>query len=110
MLNVDEEIASATRYVAKFVQFRTKSLGNNIAAVNHQWWIGLYFMLNAVAQTLAKVHLFANLAYRFVVGLQASNLQWLYGLQRILKLNHLAGRHTTNGYLRNNTFEVADTM
>ena len=79
LLNVDEEIASATRYVAQFVQFSTKSLGNNVAAIHHQWRVGLYFVFNSVAQTFAKVHLFAYPAYRFVLRFKASNLQWLYG-------------------------------
>ena len=99
LLYLQQVVLSAARDVPQLVELLAVSLGNHVAFRHELWRVGLYLLLYPVAQALTEVHLLAEAFQAVVVGVEASRLYGLYGLQCRLQLHHLAWRHPAHGHL-----------
>ena len=95
---------------AQLVEFGAVVVGNDISLVQQLRRIGLYLLVDAVAQRLAEAQLLPHPLQGLVAGRETGHLHGAYGCEGILQLHHLARTHPAHGHLGDDALEVAHAV
>ena len=107
---MQQVVLAVARDGAQVIELLTVAMGNNVALVDQQRWVGLYLLLDAVAQALTEVELLTQSAQTGIFGVETGRLDGLDGHKGMLQLHHLTRRHPSHGHLRYDALEVAHAM
>ena len=109
-LNLQQIVLTTIGNVSEFVEFCIDTVSYHPTLGHQLWRIILDFLLDSVSQTLTEIQLFPYPVQGFVLGIETSRFDGLDGLQSSLQLYHLSWRHTPHSSLRDDTFQVTNTM
>ncbi len=110
LLYLQQIILTGVSNPAQLVQFGTDTGLDDTSFINQQRRVIVYLPVDAVADGLADVQLFAYMIQTGIVGLHTSRLDGFNGLQSHLQRHHLTRRDTAYRHFGDDTFQVAYQM